>query len=178
MKLGLVRHFKVVTSSSSNVFSSSEFDKRMLEYDKSPIKISENKISEGEWDICYSSTLPRAEETAKYLYAGEINYTDLLREVPLSSFTKKQIKLPSFIWHVGGRIAWALSSKSQSETIKQTKERIKLFLELIQTIEHKNILIVTHGFFMKALVAELKKIGFTGKFDISPKNGELYIFSK
>ncbi len=59
MKLGLVRHFKVVTDEKT-LLSSEEFAEAMKNYDLAPVKPNELKINSDDWDICYCSTLPRA----------------------------------------------------------------------------------------------------------------------
>ena len=178
MIIGLVRHFKVDIISTPKKLTGIEFDEWMNLYDRSPVIPTKVNLQNINWEICYSSTMPRAEETAKNIYSKEIISSELLVEVPLTAFSKKKIYFPSFVWHIGSRVAWALSSKSQPETIKQTKVRIKKFLDLIKDYDDKNILIVTHGFFMKVFVNELKKIGFNGKIDSAPKNGTLYIFKR
>ena len=178
MKIGLVRHFKVITSKTLKKLNSAEFNERMENYDNSPVRANEANISSNDWDICYSSTLSRASETAKSIYQGEIISTNLIIEVPLSAFMKTNSHFPSMVWHIGGRIAWLFSSKSQAESISGTKQRIDYFMKIIEESGHKNILVVSHGFFMKVFVRQLKKRGFIGGIDFAPKNGKLYLFEK
>lgn len=178
MKIGLVRHFKVVRSNTSKKLNSSQFDERMNDYDNSPVKANDVSLNSNEWDICYASTLSRADETAKTIYHGKIIPTDLIIEVPLSAFWKTNILIPSLVWHIGGRIAWLFSGKSQVENISGTKQRIYDFMQIIEESGHENILVVSHGFFMKVLTHQLKKRGFIGNIDFAPKNGKLYLFKK
>ena len=63
MKLGLIRHFKVITDENS-FLSSYEFEKAMENYDRAPVQGNGLKIDSSDWDVCYSSTLPRAITTA------------------------------------------------------------------------------------------------------------------
>ena len=178
MKIGLVRHFKVITSNPVKKLSSTEFDEQMKSYDNSPVRDNNVKLNSNDWDICYASTLSRASETAKSIYQGEIISTNLIIEVPLSAFMKTNSHFPSMVWHIGGRIAWLFSFKSQAESISGTKQRIDYFMKIIEESEHKNILVVSHGFFMKVFVRQLKKRGFIGGIDFAPKNGKLYLFEK
>ncbi len=178
MRIGLVRHFKVVTSKTSKKLNSAEFNERMENYDNSSVRANEVNISSNDWDICYASTLSRASETAKTIYHGEIISTNLIIEVPLFAFMKTTISFPSMVWHIGGRIAWLFSSKSQAESISGTKQRIDYFMKIIKESGHKNILVVSHGFFMKVFVRQLRKRGFIGSIDFAPKNGKLYLFEK
>ena len=84
MKLGLVRHFKVISPHGKKKLNSEEFNERMSGYDIYPVKPNEVNIDSNEWDICYASTLSRAQTTAKTIYDGEILSTPLIIEVPLS----------------------------------------------------------------------------------------------
>lgn len=173
MKLGLVRHFKVITNEKT-LLSSAEFASAMEKYDTAPLLKNGLKINSSDWDICYCSTLPRAITTAETIYKGEIIKTDLLIEVPISPFTRRNIKLPSFIWHIGARIAWYKSNKSQKEDIHKTRDRINNFYRIIQDSGNSNILIVSHGYFIRMFYEEMKKNGFTGEVDVNIQNGKLY----
>ncbi|MCF6269329.1 MAG: histidine phosphatase family protein [Melioribacteraceae bacterium] len=178
MKIGLIRHFKVVSPNGGKYLNSTEFDNSMSGYDVYPIKPNEISIDCNEWNICYASTLSRATTTAKIIYDREIVETPFIVEVTLSAFIKTNARLHYMAWQIAGRIAWLFSFKNQSEVKQQTFERINQFLELLENSGHQNILIVSHGFFMKVLVRELKKRGFKGKLDFSPKNGKLYRFNR
>jgi len=178
MKIGLVRHFKVVRSNTLKKLNATKFNKQMNSYDNSAVRANEVNICSHDWDICYASRLSRASETARTIYKGEIISTDLIIEVPLSAFMKTNTSFPSMVWHIGGRIAWLFSSKSQEESISGTKQRINDFIKTIEESGHKNILVVSHGFFMKVFVRQLKKRGFVGSIDFAPKNGKLYLFEK
>ena len=178
MKIGLVRHFKVVRSNTLKKLNSTQFNEQMNSYDNSPVRANNVKINSNDWDVCYASTLSRASETAKTIYHDEIISTDLIIEVPLSAFMKTSIPFPSMVWHIGGRIAWLFSSNLQEETISGTKQRIDNFMKIIEEAGHKNILVVSHGFFMKVLSRQLKLQGFVGSIDFAPKNGKLYLFEK
>lgn len=178
MKIGLVRHFKVISPHSDKKLSSKEFNDRMDGYDIYPVKPNHLEINNAEWDVCFASTLSRARTTAETIFEGKIIHTPLIVEVPLSSFIKTDKKLHYMVWQIIGRFAWFFSHKSQKENISQTFARINQFLDLINNSEHQNILIVSHGFFMKALVHKLKKNGFEGHLDFSPQNGKLYTFHR
>lgn len=178
MKIGLVRHFKVLSPHGNKNINSVEFNDRMSGYDVYPVKPNEVNINSDEWDICYASTLSRAITTAKSIYDGEIITTPLIVEVPLSAFIITNTRLHYMVWQVVGRIAWLFSLKSQIEVKPETLVRVRKFIEEIETSGHQNILVVSHGFFMKVLVRELRRRGFKGKLDFAPKNGTLYSFEK
>jgi len=176
MKIGLVRHFKVISPKGGNKINSAEFNNRMHGYDIYPVKPNDITLDSKEWDICYSSTLSRAKITAETIYIGKIIYTPLIVEVPLSAVINTNIKLHYRVWQIFGRIAWLFSLKTQPEVRPQTLLRISQFLKQIEKSQYQNILIVSHGFFMKILVRELKERGFKGEFNFSPQNGKLYTF--
>ena len=178
MKIGLVRHFKVISPHGKKKLNSIEFNEHMSGYDIYPVKPNKININSNEWDICYASTLSRAQTTAKTIYNGEIVTTSLIIEVPLTAFIKTNTRLHYMIWLIVGRIAWLFSLKSQIEVKPQTLLRIDEFIQQIENSGHQNILIVSHGFFMKVFVRKLKKQGFKGNLDFSPKNGKLYYFNK
>jgi broad specificity phosphatase PhoE len=178
MKIGLVRHFKVNVKPGEGGLTSSEFERAMNNYDKADVIPNTLKINSNDWDICYSSSLPRAVKTAKTIYSGEIITSDLLREVPILPFTKRNFVLPTFFWHMAARIAWVKNRPSQPEGKLGTEERINKFLEIINSSNHERILIVSHGFFMGSLFRILIKMGFKGEMDVRPRNGKLYILEK
>ncbi len=175
MKIGLVRHFKVNQKINKTFLLPEEFNKAIEEYDACPVIPNGLKINSSKWDICYCSTLPRAITTAEAIYDKEIIKTNLIVEVPISSFTKKNIKLPALAWQLGARIAWYNSHYSQTEDIFATRKRIEKFYNLISNSGHENILVVAHGYFLKALEVELKKKEFIGNVELNIKNAKLYI---
>ncbi|MCW8848539.1 MAG: phosphoglycerate mutase family protein [Melioribacteraceae bacterium] len=177
MKLGLVRHFKVITDE-KNFLTSREFVQAMKNYDEAPVKPNGLRINSGDWDICYCSTLPRAVKTAETVYKKEIIKSDLLVEVPISPFTKMNIKLPISIWHIAARIAWYRSHKSQSEGINETRKRIMKFYEILNNSGYERILIVAHGYFLHMFNKEMEKIGFNGDVEVNIQNGKLYQIEK
>ncbi len=173
MKLGLVRHFKVITDE-KKYLSPNEFAEAMKRYDVAPVQPNGININSAEWDICFCSTLPRAITTAETIYDKTIIKTELAVEVPIAPFTKVNMKLPLSFWHIGARMAWYRSCKSQKENIEGTRERINNFYKLIKNSGYSNILIVAHGYFLHMFYQEMKKKGFSGEVDLNIHNGTLY----
>ncbi|MDE5932823.1 MAG: histidine phosphatase family protein [Lachnospiraceae bacterium] len=81
-----------------------------------------------------------------------------LCEVPLRSFAKLRFRLPLWVWNVAGRLQWFLGSRrqteSRSDTVKRAKEAIRQFAE------EDDCVVVTHGFFMKTFLGQMKKAGY------------------
>ncbi|MDQ7816303.1 MAG: histidine phosphatase family protein [Melioribacteraceae bacterium] len=178
MTIGLLRHFKVDFVPRKKIYSASDFSNAMEKYESSPVIRKDIKLNSDEWDVCYSSTIPRAVETAKSIYNKEIIFTNHIIEVPVAPFTNRNIKLPSFIWHLGGRIAWHKNHRSQPEKRIETLERIRRFIEELKQHNYERVLVVTHGFFMRVFVEQLIKIGYRGAIDVRPQNAKLYLFQK
>lgn len=173
MRIGLVRHFKV-NCPHKKMMTSKEFREWSEKYEHSKVIKKPVEMYGIDWDICYSSDLPRAVTTAKEVYSGNIHLDKLLREVDNSPFISlERIRLPFEVWHAGGRIAWFFRSRSQPETIKGTRKRINQFLDKIDWSKEE-ILIVCHGFIIYNLQRELRRRGFNGKKVRRVKNGILY----
>jgi len=178
MKIGLVRHFKVDFPPQKKFMNSEDFRLSMDEYDSSPVIKKKTNINHDDWDICYSSTMPRAVSTAGKVYNGEIITTDDIIEVQMYPYFSTGLKFPSLFWRILARIGWYRSHHSQAENFKSTKERIDSFYRAVTEGGGKNILVVTHGFFMRLLAERLIKEGFKGKYDPIPRNGTLYVFKR
>lgn len=177
MRIGLLRHFKV-NCPHKKMMTSGEFREWLEEYEVSKIIRKKVEMYGIEWDICYASDLPRAVATAKDVYRGDVLIDKLLREVDMAPFIHtKRIKLPFEVWHICGRLAWYFKTKSQPESIKDTKKRINDFLDSIEWTK-ENILIVFHGFMLYNFQKELRKRGFIGNKLKIVKNGVLYEYVK
>lgn len=177
MRIGLLRHFKV-NCPHKNLMTSKEFREWSEKYEGARV-IKKNVDMYGiKWDVCYVSDLSRAITTAKEVYSGNIKIDKLLREVDNAPFIHtERIRLPFEVWHICGRLAWLFKSKSQPETIEDTKKRIKKFLDRIDWSK-ENILIVFHGFMLYNLQKELRKRGFQGDKLRVVKNGVLYEYAR
>lgn len=173
MRIGLVRHFKV-NCPHKRMMTSEEFRKWSEKYEHSRVIKKPVEMYGIEWDVCYSSDLPRAVTTAREVYSGNIQVDKLLREVDNAPFIHlERLRLPFEVWHVCGRLAWLFRSKSQPETIRGTRRRINRFLDKIDWSK-ENVLILFHGFMLYNFQRELRKRGFCGKRVRHVKNGFLY----
>lgn len=173
MKLGLVRHFKVITNYPQK-FNSSEFEKAMYDYDFAPIKSNGLQINSDDWDICYCSTLQRASKTANEIYNGNIIESEKLIEVPIKPAFNTNRKFSLNFWHITSRLAWFFNSNSQPEGRDGTKKRVRKIYKELEKSGYENILIVSHGYFLYQFARELRKFGFYGDIEINIRNGKLY----
>ena len=174
MIITIIRHGKV-----NHIWkkwcTSSEFDEECRLYDSAPIEDMKN-TGDIRASKVYISTLDRSFQTAKMLFGDRsFDRTDQINEVPLKSAFKTTLKLPLWFWNVVGRLQWLLNSNRQPETKRQTKDRAERFVkELINGGE--DCALVTHGFFMHALIAAMKKHGFSpDKTSLKYQNGEAIV---
>lgn len=159
MKVVLIRHAKVNFKWKS-WYTSEQFDKACKEYDQALITDSGYSAPEGVYSSYYISALPRTRETAQRIF-GERDYivTELINEVPLSAGHNSGIKLPLVFWNVSGRLQWYFNNPRQQEGRLQTGKRAMQFVNKLKE-KNEDCVVVTHGFFMHTLVAELKREGF------------------
>ena len=175
MRIGLMRHFEVECPH-KRMMSAKEFSEWVNLYDGSPIKAIDSEIQQKTWEKCYCSDLLRAIATAQHIYKGDITKTELIREVPVLPVFDSKIRLPYLFWLLAGRVAWFCSQQSQPESIKQTRDRVKMFIASI--LEEDNVLIVTHGFLMLQMKEHLISMGFRGDEFKKAKYGKVYVFEK
>jgi broad specificity phosphatase PhoE len=176
MRLGLVRHFRI-PHKRFQWLDGSGFDRWADWYDTTEVVPREVPPAGEDWQHCLSSDLHRAHFTAKVIYPGEIETTSLLREVPFTGFMPRGLTLPLLMWQATSRLGWYLNHSAQRENRRQTRVRTAAFVaRLKRDFAGKNVLIVTHGFFMQFLEKELRRAGFRGKVPVRPRGGTIYLF--
>ncbi|RAR44625.1 hypothetical protein DP091_07580 [Paenibacillus sp. MDMC362] len=85
MKIGLVRHFKVIHKWDRKWMTSDQFNAWVEAYNNAEIEQSDLDYDYSEWTVCISSDLPRAIQTAETIYPGPIIATNRLREIEVQS---------------------------------------------------------------------------------------------
>jgi broad specificity phosphatase PhoE len=176
MRIGLVRHFRI-PHNRFQIMDGPGFDAWAHWYDTTEVSPRPLPPLGEEWHHCLSSDLHRAQFTARTLYKGGIETTPLLREVPFSTFMPRRLRLPLFMWQATSRMGWYVNHAAQRENRRQTRERISAFVGRLQRdFAGRNVLIVTHGFFMQYLEKELRLAGFKGAVPMRPIGGTIYLF--
>ncbi|MCE5173065.1 histidine phosphatase family protein [Paenibacillus profundus] len=178
MKIGLVRHYKVTYAPENKWMNATQFNYWVDEYNKSSIQPNDQFDRSTKWDVCFSSDLSRAVQTAERLYKGHIVKTNLLREIDVRSAIQLRFKLHFKLWLVIGRVAWYFSHQSQEESRSESMTRVRQIVDRIETSEETNILVVSHGALMRFISKELIRRGYMGKELLKPENGVLYMFEK
>jgi broad specificity phosphatase PhoE len=168
----LIRHFKVLDEK-RRFYNSKEIDEWVKRYDISDLEFIE--VAVPKHTLSFTSSLSRAKRSADYL-GLEYDSLPLFDEVSTKAFIDTKLRLPIWLWLGLGRILWMLDlvkkSENRSISVKRAKEAATFLIDL----KEKDIVVVTHGFFMILLQRELKKSGFKGEFDSHPKNAKVYTF--
>ncbi|MCR8634929.1 histidine phosphatase family protein [Paenibacillus radicis (ex Xue et al. 2023)] len=181
MKIGLVRHFRVLKQlPEKRWISPEELTRWFDEYDTCDIEIGQTDLSSVEWKRCYSSDLPRAAATAQTIFNGEIIFMKDLREIHYPLFSKMiNQPLPFMLWAILIRTAWFINHKCLTENKADVQSRINAALDHILKPEfEEDVLIVSHGALMMNMRKELIRRGFSGPKFSTPENGKLYLFEK
>ena len=178
MKVIIIRH-GTVAYDWVRTYSSSEFDKACIQYDKAPIMRMSYDIPDFDSQQVYVSTLPRSRDTALEIFGNkDFICTELADEVPLGSSFNCRIELPLWFWNITGRVQWFLNFNRQTEGRKETKARARKFVELLNT-DVSDSAVITHGFYMLTLVKEMRKAGFRiSRSGRKYKNGDYVLAEK
>ena len=173
MKLTLVRHTSLDIASNicygqSDVDVSSKFDAER--------QILQKKLAKFEFDAIYTSPLLRCHKLAHALCADQslgFSATDIQIDARL-----KEIHFGDWEMNTWDAIpreifdSWASDyanlAPPNGETFTQLHLRAKSFIEDVSNHSHgKNILVVTHGGLIRALIAEVLQIPLKGLFRIT-----------
>ena len=159
MKITLIRHGKV-DMQWQKAYTSRAYDRACSAYDLAPIVPIDNLQIQRDAEVIYVSSLSRSRRTAEQLFGmQDFIETKLLDEVPLRSFCDCRISLPLWLWNVGGRLQWLWQSRRQREgRIATGKRAARLISGLLK--KDQDCILVSHGFYMRTLVKELKRQGF------------------
>lgn len=167
-----LRHFKVLDKEYKKL-NSQEFEKWVENYDN--FLLEEKELILPKVKKVYVSSLNRAINTAKYLNL-DFEETLLLKEVEAKAFINTNIKFSKTFWLIVSRFLWFFNF-TKYETKKDTIKRAKTFIKSLKN-DDTDILIISHGLFLKVLEKEFKKIGFSSKLRLSVKNSIVYKLEK
>lgn len=173
MKIYLVRHGKTAWNE-LGIFQGSK-DIELNEEGIKQTKEFASTLDLSKFDICISSFLKRAKQTADILVGDKVKivYDDLLKERSFGDYegTKVNYELITKMWDYKLNI-----SAHNIESIKSILNRAKTFLDKIKKeYPNQNILIVSHGCFIKAIYYNI--MGYNENTDFlsfNPANTTLY----
>ena len=151
MKLILIRHAEVDFEWPKKC-SSREFDDACKRYDTAGIRTDGVKPAKGKGYCIITSSQDRTKETARLMFGkAPVIESDLFDEVPLVSFRDTEKRLPKWLFDVMGRLQWLFGSERQPESRRQTIDRAKKAVALIDR-QGSDCVVISHGFFMRSLL--------------------------
>ena len=145
-------------------YDSTTYDLACNKYDECPIVLPSKGYSKiDDTKTVYIRELSRTYETACRLFKkNEFFKTALLNEVPLKSFKDTNKMYPLWLWNFMGRFQWFLQNDRQEESKTETIMRTKRMITLLEE-RQEDCYLITHGFYMRVFIKELKKRGYTIK---------------
>jgi len=163
----LLRHFKVIDGSEV-MMNSERFDRWVDDYDRYALEYTD--VSFPLVDTIYCSTMQRCRKSADYFHLDSI-ISETLIEVASKAAFQTRIKFPKSFWLLIDRISWYFN-RSKHENRSDTIKRADEFINTLDT--SKDLLIISHGLFLKVLCQRLKLRGYHGDVGLSMKNGRIY----
>lgn len=175
MKIVLVRHLRV-DYTWKWFYDSAKYQKACSDYDLAGVISNEARFMAA--DIIITSTMRRAIETSPLLFGKMPDHIDdSIVEVPIKPFVNTKLIFPKTVWDVMGRFQWRLGCKTQPESYNESKARVDSFVNKYIR-QHKDCIIICHGWTMKLMMTKLKKEGFTGQNPMFITTGKPYVYSK
>lgn len=163
----LVRHAQVDLETPGLCFSG-KAQKVHEQYDESPVVAFDpepvRQQIDASYPAVYTSTLPRAIETAIRLFPDHdsIQASALFNEYDLSIISLPILPLPYKLWTGLSRAVWFLHLNRHDESRSDAKQRMREATDLLVTRSRKQraTVLVAHGFLIADMRRELKKRGW------------------
>jgi broad specificity phosphatase PhoE len=130
-----------------------------------------------QWTSCLSSDMPRTLATARAVFSGSVETSNLLREAEFAEFGTGRLRLPMWMWRLLLRFTWMTGHASQRQCRDDFRRRV-LYVADSLARRDGDTLVVSHAGMISYLVAELKRRGFTGPSVRIPKHSRLYVFER
>lgn len=115
--------------------------------------------------VVVCSHLVRSVESARALGCSEIHVADpLFGETAIPHFGSGSVPLPVGVWVVFLRLLWLFGFSRNGESLVDARTRARQAAERLVELarEHRNVLLVGHGFINHFIAKELKKGGWLG----------------
>ena len=179
MEIYLVRHGKSVWTENKAI-TCKEFKDWVLKYDMNGVFEEENypietikKIASAK--VIITSNLERSIKSAGILKPNCVTISDqLFRETDLSFPNKNLmgIKLKPNVWTVILRCLWLVGYSRDCESLSAAKMRAKRASKILIKFaqEHKDVVLIGHGFFNKLITKELQENGWNSDGKASSKH--------
>lgn len=160
MRITLIRHGKVDMDWKKK-YTSAEYDAAWAQYDECDILPVTKRLSLPEDVKVYVTPMKRTHQTAEQ-FLGIKEYTvidDLANEVPLRAYKDSHRRRRLWYMNFRGRAQWWLPNHRQEERRHQTYARAQQLLNRLEQ-EDRDVVLVSHGFFIRAMAIVLKKNGY------------------
>lgn len=166
----LVRHGPPERPERAQFISGRDISRSVAEYDEARIASGSTppaELLQAARSASYvtASDLPRAMDSAALLANGRTIHLDPdLREAPVPDLDVP-VRLPGQFWVVIARFAWLARIGRCSETAAASRARARLVAERLLRLasRHDEILVVSHGWFIRMLAEELRRRGCQGR---------------
>jgi len=166
MKIVLVRHGQP-TVPLKGFYNAAEIKQTVIAYQNSVIQdVPPQQLYElfnDYYVVC--SDLPRSVHSAEKIGFERVNYQDgVFSEAELPHFDQGKIRLPVTVWITLLRLLWLFGFKKNGESFKRAKKRANIAAAKLVTLatEHKNIILIGHGFMNWLIAKELTLLDWNG----------------
>lgn len=115
--------------------------------------------------------------TALAVFAGEVEFTPLLREAELAPFPTGRLRLPILVWRLLLQLAWKLGHSSQRSRRDDFRKRIAAVADRLCAAQ-EDVLVVSHAGMLAYLSAELRRRGFSGPRFRMARHAAAYVYKR
>ena len=169
MRIYCIRHGETEANKTNRLQGSHNWP--LNEYGIKLAEITGNNMKGIKFDVCFSSPLDRAKQTAEIILKNSgnenvvIKYDERIKEINLGIYEGKKIipnelevpllKILTFKYNpfLSGRF-------KNGETAREVCKRTQSFLKELSKMNYENVLVSTHGFAMRAMLNMLEKNKF------------------
>jgi broad specificity phosphatase PhoE len=177
VRIGLLRHFPVTEKLPSGWRTAAELQAWRERYELAETPVGTFDVGGVDWHSCVSSDLPRARITARAVFRGEIEFTEMLREGYFAPFRTGRLRLPVKAWEWLLRLSWMTGHHSQRVCRDEFQRRVLAMADRLSAGQH-DTLVVSHAAMMAYLSAELRRRGFAGPKLRRATHATVYIYQK
>lgn len=159
MHIYIIRHGE--TEGNKNSVVQGRLDLPLNEDGRLLARLTGEKLKDIKFDVCYSSPLLRAKQTAEeFLKASgnldtKIIYDDRIREIDMGLFEGKTLKNKSFDVlpvTIFNKNPFIVGKVFGGESIYSVIKRTSSFLKELSTMPYENVLVSTHGCALRCML--------------------------
>ena len=120
-------------------------------------------------DLVIVSTKSRSEQSAKMLFGGFDERSDLFREAELPDLPFVPIHLPAILWLVTARLVWRLGWRQNCESHADFKRRAEMAARHLvgRCADGRSVALMGHAILNREIARVLRRDGFRGLESLS-----------